>query len=82
MTPREGEEIMSEVFRTHEGKYRILVEHVIDGEVVDWHLREIREVPAMSRDGRHGTVVCQWLGKDIEWLPERTTTGFTFAVKK
>lgn len=37
----------SEVFWTYEGRFRILVEQVIDDEVVDWHLVERWDISAL-----------------------------------
>lgn len=72
----------SEVFRTREGRFRILVEQVIDVEVVDWHLVDRRGLATSDEMVAHTEAVKHWVGKAVNWTGERTETGYEFVVAK
>lgn len=44
---REKSMAKGEVFRTREGSFRVLVEQVIDGKAVDWHLADRRDIESV-----------------------------------
>ncbi|MFE0472665.1 hypothetical protein ACFW2V_13720 [Streptomyces sp. NPDC058947] len=73
----------SEVFRTHEGHHRILVEQVIGDETVDWLLVERRTIPTLDKLVAHTESVKQWLhGAAVNWTGQTTPTGYEFIVAK
>jgi hypothetical protein len=81
---RKGEEEMaqSEVFRTYEGLFRVLVEQVIDGEKVDWYLVSRKEIATPDRLVAHMAAVREFLsGAAVDWTGETTESGYVFAMK-
>jgi hypothetical protein len=73
----------TEVFRTREGEFRILVEQVINGKTADWHLVERRAIVSPDKLVAHTEAVKQWLdGAAVNWTGETTDTGYEFIVAK
>lgn len=69
-----------EVFRTREGRYRILVEQVIDGKVIDWILVERVSVATPDKFVAHTAATRRFVGKAVDWTGRTTDTGFEFTV--
>lgn len=72
-----------EVFYTHEGRWRILVEQVIDGETVDWSLVDRRTISTPDKLVAHTEAVKRWLdGRAVNWTGETTGSGYEFVIAK
>lgn len=73
----------SEVFRTWEGLFRIIVEQVIDGEKADWYLVDRSTIATPDKLVAHTEAVKQWLhGAAVNWTGETTESGFEFVVAR
>lgn len=73
----------NEYFQTRAGEFRILVEQVIDGKTVDWHLVELRSGLPRGSQAVHKEAVEQFVGREVEYLlPASHGYDYVFAVKK
>lgn len=72
----------NEFFRTHEGRFRILVEQIIGDEVVDWHLVDRRTINTPDKLVAHTEAAKAFVGAAVNWTGERTETGFEFVIAK
>lgn len=70
-----------EFFRTREGRFRILVEQVINGDAVDWHLVERRTIQTPNTLAAHTEAVRQFVGREVEY-DRKMLDGYTFTVAK
>lgn len=75
--------VMSEVFRTQEGLYRILAEQVVDGRKVDRSLVDVRDLDdTSSKLAAHAEAAKRLAGRAVNWTGARTDAGFEFVVAK
>lgn len=73
----------SEVYRTYEGLFRIIVEQVIDGEKADWYLVDRRTIATPDKLVAHTTAVKEFLqGAAVNWTGETTESGYEFVMAK
>lgn len=73
---------MSDIFRTEEGTYRILVTQFIDGRVVDWYLVERRTISTPDKLVAHAQAAKAFVGADVEWTGKTTEMGYEFTVSR